>query len=141
MKNVTVNLDQRLFVIPSGGGFTCLGFDVCHKWSAGLAAELGEPAPAIPVESLDAYHEYIRLCEVARIKHVETGWKSRIKLEPQLSGLEGKRVEVITKWDEKQRFIVGKSTGWMPCHLEIKRRDSHGGCGTCGPYKSVRVVS
>jgi hypothetical protein len=31
--------------------------------------------------------------------------------------------------DEKIRCYVGKSTGWVPCYLEIKRRDSSGGGG------------
>jgi hypothetical protein len=32
-------------------------------------------------------------------------------LSPQLVGLEGYRVEVVTTYGETRRFIVGKSTG------------------------------
>ena len=39
----------------------------------------------------------------------------------------GERVEVIEPDGTKNRFWVGKSTGWKPCYLEIKRRDSYGG--------------
>ena len=58
-------------------------------------------------------------------------------LTPQLIGLEGYRVEVVTTYDEKRRFIVGMSTGPKPIHLEVPRRDSAGGSGAERSYKSV----
>jgi len=62
------------------------------------------------------------------------------ELTPQLTGLEGWRVEVITDYDEKRRFIVGKSTGWKPIHLEVSRRSALGGGGAEKHYKSVRKL-
>jgi len=41
----------------------------------------------------------------------------------------GERVEVTYKWGETERFYVGKSTGWKPIYLTIKRIDSSGGAG------------
>lgn len=62
-------------------------------------------------------------------------------LSPQLVGLEGWRVEVTTVGDgTKWRFIVGKSTGWRPCHLEISRRSAHGGHMARDRYGSVRKL-
>jgi hypothetical protein len=61
-------------------------------------------------------------------------------LSPQLAGLEGYRVEVVTTYDETRRFIVGRSTGWRPCSLEITRRDSFGGPAAEKEYKSVRTL-
>lgn len=61
-------------------------------------------------------------------------------LSPQLTGLEGFRVEVVTDYDETRRFIVGKSTGWIPCHIEISRRSASGGGAADKHYKSVRVL-
>jgi hypothetical protein len=61
-------------------------------------------------------------------------------LTPQLVGLEGKRVEVVTSYDETRRFWVGKSTGWVPCHLEILKSNSMGGSPAEKAYKSVRIV-
>ncbi len=60
-------------------------------------------------------------------------------LSPQLVGLEGWRVEV-TKRGESWRFIVGRSTGWRPCHLEISRRNAHGGGPAEQAYDSVRKL-
>lgn len=66
--------------------------------------------------------------------------RSEEGLSPQLRGLEGKRVEVVTDDGETRRFIVGRSSGWVPCHLEVKRRDSMGGGSAEKHYKSVRVI-
>ncbi len=61
-------------------------------------------------------------------------------LTPQLIGLEGYRVEVVTTYGETRRFIVGRSTGWRPCHLEISRRNAFGGGPAESTYASVRTL-
>jgi hypothetical protein len=61
-------------------------------------------------------------------------------LTQQLIGLEGWRVEVVTTYGETRRFIVGRSTGWIPCHIEIKRRGARGGMGAEPTYASVRKL-
>jgi hypothetical protein len=66
--------------------------------------------------------------------------KDRSGLTPQLHGLEGWRVEVETTYGERRRFIVGVSTGWKPCHIELARRTSSGGVGADLTYKSVRAL-
>jgi hypothetical protein len=59
-------------------------------------------------------------------------------LHPQLVGLEGWRVEVVDADGDTHRFIVGRSTGWRPCSLEIKTRRSFGGDpADSRPYRSV----
>jgi len=63
-------------------------------------------------------------------------------LTPQLVGAEGCRVEVIDSLgDRPRRFNVGKSTGWMPVHLEVHNRRSVGGVPASRAYYSVSVVS
>jgi hypothetical protein len=59
-------------------------------------------------------------------------------LTKQLIGLEGRRVEVVTTYGEKRRFIVGRSTGWVPCHIERKLRTSSGGMAAEREYTSIR---
>ena len=61
----------------------------------------------------------------------------------QLIGMEGWRVEVIdaeVNGGRKRRFIVGKSTGWRPCHLEIWNSRSRGGHPACKRYQSIRKI-
>lgn len=59
-------------------------------------------------------------------------------LTPELIGHEGWRVEVVTSYGETRRFIVSRSTGWKPIHIEVARRNSSGGPGAERSYKSVR---
>ena len=62
------------------------------------------------------------------------------ELTPELIGKEGFRVEATTADGERRRFIVGKSTGWRPIHLEIKTRRSLGGFPAERSYASVRTI-
>lgn len=43
-------------------------------------------------------------------------------------------------YGEKRRFIVARSSGWMPAHLEIARANSSGGMSAEQEYKSVTIV-
>ena len=61
-------------------------------------------------------------------------------LSPQLVGLEGWRVEVVTNYGETRRFIVGRSAGWYPCHLEVFRRSSSGGVSAEKSYQSIKKL-
>lgn len=61
-------------------------------------------------------------------------------LTPQLLGLEGWRVEVVTSYEEKRRFIVSRSTGWIPVHIELNNIRSRGGDPAEREYKSVRKI-
>ena len=72
-------------------------------------------------------------------EHERAAVRDMSAMSPQLSGLEGWRVEVVDSAGESpRRFIVGRSTGWKPCHLEINNRRSFGGCPALSQYASVR---
>lgn len=62
------------------------------------------------------------------------------KLNPQLTGLEGWRIEVVDCAGNKRRFIVGRSLGWQSVHLELKNRRSSVGWAAEREYQSVRMV-
>lgn len=148
METVTLNTEQGLYVIPAESGFSCLGFDVCAERSERLDSWIRqhwrtqEALPARqPAGTLAAYERYERLTAIAGRICTERGIRCEVDLTQQLTGLEGRRVEVVDRHNDKRRFIVGRSTGWMPIHLEIKTRRSLGGCAVFGaPFKSVRVV-
>ena len=122
-----INTDQGLYVLSAGkDGFICLGFDVCEKRMQALATELKIHLQDRRKGTAAHYYTYRKLVSIAGKKHKLTGWRSSSELNPKLIGLEGKRIEAIL-YGEKTRFIVGKSTGWIPCHLEIKTTRSMGG--------------
>lgn len=66
--------------------------------------------------------------------------RSDAGLTPQLIGLEGWRVEVEDIDGTLRRFNVGRSTGWIPCHIELARIDSNGGGGCQLEYTSIRKI-
>lgn len=138
---IKLNNDQRIFIIPAQGGFTTLGYDVCHEKAKRMAKWLGRQLPDEETKgTLEGYEQYRWLVDTCRDVYERTGERCPTELNPQLIGLEGKRVEVLDEDGETRRFIVGKSTGWIPCHLEILTRRSRGGGPASSRYKSVRVI-
>ena len=46
MSEVSLNVEQKLYVIPCGRGYSCLGFDVLFNEVTELAQRLGRPLPS-----------------------------------------------------------------------------------------------
>lgn len=144
--NVRADHKQGLYVIEHDNGFSCLGFDVCMDRIDRIATELigrgYSPGIKAPVRgSMETYALLEVLQDALRTACEKDGERAVYDLSPQLTGLEGWRVEVVdTEGDEPRRFIVGKSTGWAPIHLEIARRNSTGGPGARLEYHSVREI-
>lgn len=135
-----------IYVTRCGDGFTTLGFAHADSQRAKVAAWLeaeGKPlerveaAPGTP-EAFAAYHAAMA---AGRAHNAATGRRCEADLTPQLRGLEGKRVEVTEADGTTRRFTVGKSSGWLPIHLEIARRgQSYGESVEGAPFKAVREV-
>ena len=147
-REVSINAEQELYVIPCGDGYSCLGFDVLLARYNAIAEWLrkeGLQQDDLPPDargSMRAYTAYRTLLDRAGAYCQRNKLRCPAELTPQLTGLEGKRVEVVDRHGERRRFIVGKSTGWLPIHLEISRRDSSGGPAVTGaPFQSVRIVA
>lgn len=139
---------KGVFTIDCGGGFSTLGFGYAQGKAKAVAEWLVcEGAIADPGESgyrgtPESFLFYQRMMQAGAAYNRETGKRCEIELCEQLAGLEGKRVEVVDKHGETRRFTVGRSTGWLPIHLEIERpNDDGGGSVTGAPFKSVRVLS
>jgi len=151
-RKISVNLERRLYVIPlkSGRrkGFTCLGFEYAFEKASAVAQWLTERGVTVSfpefrnVGTPKGYQDFITVINAAKLHFNQTNECCPIDLCPQLIGLEGRRVEVVDTCGDKRRFYVGKSTGWVPCHLEIARVDSTGGFPVRGaPFKSVVVLT
>jgi hypothetical protein len=139
----SINKETRLYVIKSGPGFSCLGFDYAESQTRVVANWLGRPDLLPPARkgTKRAYASYLAAMREGANYSRSTGSRCNADLIPELIPFERKRVEVTLPNGEKSRFIVGKSGGWLPCHLEIKRRDSSGGCAVYFPVgATVRAV-
>lgn len=140
---VKINKEQRRYVIDNGHGYSCLGFDVCEKQSTLLQMWLNDFTNIARKGTKKAYNQYQKLLNQARDVCHKENRTCDIELREQLLGLEGKRVEVTEHSGEKRRFYVGKSTGWMPSHLEIKQINSSGGTPVYSEqddFKHVKVI-
>lgn len=132
-RRTSIDAERRLYVIPCGRGYTCLGFDFALRRATEVARWAGLPTPRETPGTLEAYAEYDRIMRLGARYANEQGKRCEAELVSELVRLEGCRVEVTYPDGEKRRFIVGKSSGWLPCHLEIKRRDSTGGSAVYFP--------
>lgn len=133
------------------GGFSCYGFDntldeieriVIELVGRGVLPErwLGDDLESLKQRGrgkLGTYDVLMNMRESLKTACEADGERAVAGLTPQLMGLEGHRVEVRDEDGESRRFIVGKSSGWMPCHLEIARRTSSGGSPARREYRSV----
>ena len=53
MTDITLNPDQRLYVIPSGGGYSCLGFDVAFQRACAYADAIAAKRPDLAEQALE----------------------------------------------------------------------------------------
>lgn len=153
----SINVDQGLYVMKCGSGFSCYGFAVLDRKARAVAAWLSR--------EMDVPHNYYAWLRVAHFgdnlpapgtaEHFAacdgmlkqgadfaraTGKRCDAELVPALRGLEGRRVEA-TVYGERVRFNVGKSSGWMPGHLQIHNARSHGGMMlSADSVTDVRVI-
>ena len=136
-----INTVQSLYVMKCGDGFSCYGFEVLDRKARAVAAWSKVIPPLRDPGTREHFEECSEIMEYGARYAQKTGTRCNAELCPQLIGLEGKYIEVMDAHGERRRFKVGKSTGWMPCHLELKNARSSGGPAVYGaPFKSIHVV-
>lgn len=123
-----INNEQRLYVIPSSHGYSCLGFDVAERRRQALYGWLALKAADMEPGTEEHYADYQRALRLAEAHYNATGQKCPVELEPRLVGLEGYRIEVRDdSTGHKERFWVGRSCGWIPVHIALHNTRSIGG--------------
>lgn len=153
----SINHSDRLYTMACGNGYSCYGFDVLDKKARAVLQWIGlnirivdgyeikriarelEIFPAMG--TAEHYTKCMEILQRGQNFSSQTGKHCESELVPVLRGLEGKRVE-CDYFGERVRFWVGKSTGWMPAHLMIKTKRSHGGDAIfADKVSNVRVVT
>lgn len=124
--SITINEDQRLYVIPKVEGYSCLGFDVAERKRVAVLTWLGLPVPDVVVGTVEAYEAYESAMSAGRAHNQRTGERCFAECDPRVSHLLGRRVEVHSAEGESRRFTIGRSSGWLPSLLEIDDGDRFG---------------
>lgn len=143
--NVTINNEQKIFVIKAAGGYSCFGFDNCFREAKALAERLGvknlEPSPE-KIGQLEQYEDYLQLLSLLRDSGRDLGtWFDPRTAEPVRRILENARVqerklriflgdrETGNDWMEEHDVLghIGRSTGYLKVPLIIEKRNSNGG--------------
>jgi len=117
-------------------GFAYVEWEIrtVEKWT-------GASYPQLELGTAEHFALYQQAIKDGAAYNRATGKRCEAALTPEFIGLEGNRVEVVDRWDNRYRFIIGKSTGWMPIHIERKRCNSDGGGAFVGyPCKEVWVI-
>lgn len=158
MKLHSINAESRLYVIECGPGFSCYGFGVLDRKARAVAAWISREGFQPRINDVYDFKrvagfnpgalgtaEHFATCDAMLSRGAQfaaqTGKRCDAELVPALVGLEGKRVE-CEHYGERVRFYVGKSTGWMPGHLMVKTRRSHGGeMLSADSVRDVRVIA
>lgn len=156
MKLHSINDAQRLYVIQYPTYVGTYGFEYLDRKARGVAEWIRTPGKAIPQAVADrlpnpyewpapgtrAHFKYcMRILDAGARYAALTGERCPAELDPRLIGMEGCRVESTAPDGTRARFIVGKSSGWLPCHLQLPRRDSRaGGPVYLPPGATVRMV-
>lgn len=144
--NVLLNEEQRVYVLQSGAGYSCLGFDVVESYVQELLARLGDTSSATTpasgaVGSLERYEYYRALLTVyARIGDTKT-WFSPNTPEPVQNLLERLRaddtpvrlfygdpetgIDDLQEWDTIG--TIGRTGGLMRSPILVPKNECGGG--------------
>lgn len=140
-KVTAIPRDEVYYVVEADGTRVTLDFDLVltriRDFSENLARE---PEPVVR-GSLMAY-DVMKNLETELIRqYQQTGEEAIALLNPQLAGLEGKRVEVVDEpGDTPRRFKVGRSLGPLPIHLELHDFNLATGRPARPEYHAVREL-
>jgi hypothetical protein len=145
MESVTLNHEQRLYVIAQGGGYSCLGFDNARNHAHQIARRLGQPDLAFTAKEHDTLAGYRKYQAAARAWG-QSPLARDTYFDPETSPDVVKVLEVCRKTRCQVRLIfgdtmtgqswfdefdvvgrIGRSTGWLKVPLLIEAGEAGGG--------------
>lgn len=129
-----------MYVLRAGDGFSTLGFENADRKGRAVAEWAGFEFGTAVIGTGEHFTAYKAAMAKGAAFALNTGRRCPAELTPELIPFEGKRVRVTRPGGETETFTVGKSTGWMPCHLEIKGRSSGGPAVFLPAGSSVSLV-
>ncbi len=145
MEAVTLNLEQRLYIIAGDGGFSCLGFDNARNHAHQIAQRLGQPHLAFMAEdhnTLAGYRKYQAATRAwgqspqAHDTYFDPGTSSEVMQVLESCRKNRRQVRLVfgdtrtgQSWFDEFGVVgrVGRSTGWLKVPLLIETGDVGGG--------------
>ncbi|NTF17114.1 hypothetical protein G6L37_01550 [Agrobacterium rubi] len=153
MSDITLNQEQKLYVIPTGGGYSCLGFDVAFKQATAIAEAIAAKRPDLAEQALDqkpdtadwgtmsVYNGYRNLTGMLSREKIDLGtWydpdthpEVKRQLELARNGryrirLEYGDAETGQAWsDRPEAGTVSRSMGPIKVPILVRKSSSHGG--------------
>jgi hypothetical protein len=152
-REITLNKERKLYVIPSGSGYSCLGFDHAFKQATALADAIAAKRPDLASQALDqkpdaadwgtmvVYNGYQNLTSLLSHEKVDLGtWfdpethpEVRRQLELARNGNYRLRLEYGDRetgqaWDDRpNNGTISRSMGPLKVPLLVKNSRSMGG--------------
>lgn len=118
MNQVTLNPEQRLYVIACDGGFSCLRFDNARDHAKQIADRLGRPELALSATdhaALAGYAKYQKATQAWRQSTLSRQTYFDPGTEPEVARV----LESCRKADDKVRLVLGDTTtgeSWLDEH-------------------------
>jgi hypothetical protein len=115
---ITLNHDQKLYVIPCGQGFSCFGFDNARGHARHIADRLGRPELAFAAGeygTLDGYATYQRAVQAWAASPLSR----QTYFDPGTPADASRVLEACRKSGDKVRLILGDTTtgeSWLDEH-------------------------
>ena len=120
-QNVGTDGFAETYVIrEQDGSVETMPWDLCKLRVERYAINLRIEMPQVARGTIAAYDTMRILQEALRAECARTGEQAIAELSPLLIGLEGRTVDVETLDGERRRFVVAKSSGCMPHHIELR---------------------
>ena len=143
---ISVNNEQRLFVIPAGKGYSCLGFDVCYRESLALALVMGLDDLLPEEREVGSLEQYAKYRDLLRLASAHDGFRNTTWFNPATplevreildrSRRVGNRLRLFfgdtetgRDWLSEYDVVgnVGRSSGTLKVPLIIANAKSSGG--------------
>lgn len=136
--NVTLNIEQRLYVIPSGDGYSCLGFDNARDHANQIADRLELPALAfseVDHGTASGYAKYRAAVDawsrspLTRQTYFDPGTDPKVARALETCRRDGRKVRLVQgdtasgrSWLDEHDVVgrIGRSTGMMKVPLLIE---------------------
>lgn len=115
--NVTMNTEQRLYVIPCGDGYSCLSFDNARDHANQIASKLDQPALAFGPE------DHGTLAGHAKYRAAIDAWSRsplahKTYFDPGTEPDAARVLEMCRRGGQKVRLMLGDTTTGKPWLLE-----------------------